>query len=383
MEAADPIQFETPKPFIAKEKIDFIEELKVIKENEIYNIQFGLKENKNELTIRVISEKSKDIYYFQTNYTLYEFQNLSKSFAVYKTVKDIILFFKNIKFDIDEKDESLILKFNIFLPDGKNETIELELKKNLMDANQVIKNLFEEIKSIKANMQKEISDLKQDSLNKELNYKKEILSLKDENKKLWDEIHKLKNSKEKNDVIEKNAIPYFYSKIIDSIDKIDFILDYIRNNDKSFNFKEIKLLFRGSRDGDRTKTCHQLCDSKRNILIIIQSDIGYIFGGYSSIEFKINNKLEYKEDNKCFLFSLNLKKIYPVFKDKKIICHVEEEYGLCFNNSLAFYDRFMKKKNNEIFIQIKSWFDGLKDNCEMNGNASKFKCKELEVFQLI
>ena len=379
MEAAEPIQFITPKPHIDNEKIDFIEELKAIKGNENYTIQFGLKENKNELTIKVISENSKDIYYFQQSYTLYVLQNLSKIFALYETVKEIILFLKNLKFEIEERNENLILKFNAFLPDGKSKLIELELKKNLVDVNQVIKNLFEEIKFIKINMQKE----KQDCLNRELNYKKEISDLKEENKKLWNEINKLKNSKEKNKIIEENKIYNFDSKIIDSINKIDFILNYIRDNDKSFNFKEIKLLYRGSRDGDRTKTCHQLCDNKRNILIIMQSDIGYIFGGYSSIEFKINNSCDYKIDNKCFLFSINLRKIYPVIKNIPVICHVEAEQGLCFYGSLAFKDYFMNKKNNKIIKSIKSSFNGLKDIYEMNRNESEFTCKELEVFQLI
>ena len=108
MEAADPIQFITPKQLLDNEKIEFIEELKVIKENENYKIQFGLKENKNELTIRVISENSKDIYYFQQSYTLNEFQNLSKIFIVYETAKDTILFLKNLKFEITEKDINLI-----------------------------------------------------------------------------------------------------------------------------------------------------------------------------------------------------------------------------------------------------------------------------------
>ena len=397
MEAAEPIQFITPKPHIDNEKIDFIEELKAIKGNENYTIQFGLKENKNELTIKVISENSKDIYYFQQSYTLYVLQNLSKIFALYETVKEIILFLKNLKFEIEERNENLILKFNAFLPDGKSKLIELELKKNLVDVNQVIKNLFEEIKFIKINMQKEkqdclnrelnykkeIKNLNQYFLNRELNYKKEISDLKEENKKLWNEINKLKNSKEKNKIIEENKIYNFDSKIIDSINKIDFILNYIRDNDKSFNFKEIKLLYRGSRDGDRTKTCHQLCDNKRNILIIMQSDIGYIFGGYSSIEFKINNSWDYKIDNKCFLFSINLRKIYPVIKNIPVICHVEAEQGLCFYGSLAFKDYFMNKKNNKIMKSIKSYFNGLKDIYEMNRNESEFTCKELEVFQLI
>ena len=38
----------------------------------------------------------------------------------------------------------------------------------------------------------------------------------------------------------------------------------------------------------------------------MQSDTGYIFGGYSKIGFKTINdrkKIEYKTDNDCFLFS--------------------------------------------------------------------------------
>ena len=115
----------------------------------------------------------------------------------------------------------------------------------------------------------------------------------------------------------------------------------------------------------------------------MQSDIGYIFGGYSSIGFKINNNWDYKIDNKCFLFSINLKKIYPAIKDRKVISHIDESFGLCFNSSLSFRDNFMNENNNNIYSYIKSMFNGLKDDCEMNGNKSRFKCRELEVFQLI
>ena len=402
MEAAEPIQFITPKPHIDNEKIDFIEELKAIKGNENYTIQFGLKENKNELTIKVISENSKDIYYFQQSYTLYVLQNLSKIFALYETVKEIILFLKNLKFEIEERNENLILKFNAFLPDGKSKLIELELKKNLVDVNQVIKNLFEEIKFIKINMQKEkqdclnrelnykkeIKNLNQYFLNRELNYKKEISDLKEENKKLWNEINKLKNSKEKNKIIEENKIYNFDSKIIDSINKIDFILNYIRDNDKSFNFKEIKLLYRGSRDGDRTKTCHELCDYKQNVLVVILSDTGYIFGGYSKIGFKttINDytHYEYKKDNNSFLFSVNLKKIYPVIKDKEAICHISDRFGLGFTASLAFYDNFMNNSRGTIFgNDSKEIFSKPPNKYEMNGGNRNYKCSELEVFQLV
>ena len=61
-----------------------------------------------------------------------------------------------------------------------------------MNSDYIIKFLSEEIQSIKANMKLEISNLKQNFLDRELDYKKEISNLKEENKKLWDEINQLK-----------------------------------------------------------------------------------------------------------------------------------------------------------------------------------------------
>ena len=180
-----------------------------------------------------------------------------------------------------------------------------------------LKNKHEsEIKMLKD----ELSNMEENNVNKELNYNKDISNMKEKNKKLWDEINQFKRIVNLNLMEKVNS----NSQIIQSINSIDFILSYIKENDKSFKFNDIKLLYRGSRDGDRTKTCHELCDNKQNVIIIMQSDTGYIFGGYSKIGFKINNNLDYKIDNNCFLFSLFLKKIYPVINDKKVICHIRK-----------------------------------------------------------
>ena len=155
-------------------------------------------------------------------------------------------------------------------------------------------------------------------------------------------------------------------------------------NDPLFVFGNIKLLYRGSTDGDLTITCHKLCDNKQHVLIIMKSDIGYIFGGYSKIGFKTNNNLgDYLIDNNAFLFSVNLQKIYPAINNKKVICHIENKFGLCFDSSLVFYDKFMNRNDNIIYSEIRSKFNGLNNNYEMNGGRETFRCEELEVFQLI
>lgn len=416
MEHIEPIRCETPQPKQEKKAEDLVEEINLKKDQDEYKIQFGIKED--NLNIKIFVDNSKDVFFYQKSYTLNELKKLSKIFSLYETLKDTIEFFKDLNFEIEEKGNDLMLKFKVFLPNGKNQEIEMRLTKNLLDSNQMVNYLHEKVKSIENNMknleknaneerhkyESEIKELKdicsknQEKLTKFseiiVNFRDELSNLKEENKKIMRELNILKGGtipKEKPP--SKRPIPSntsqitsITSTIIDSVDKIKYLIDYIKENDKSFNFKELKLLFRGSRDGDKTKTCHELCDKKPNVLIIIKSDSDFIFGGYSKIGFKTcnnYNEWEYKVDNNSFLFSLNLKKIYPVIKDKEVIVNQGEDFGLCFDKSLSFLDKFMEKDFNKIDKKMKKMFNGVENSFEMNGGKDKFICKDLEVFQLL
>ena len=118
MEAAKPIQIETPIPSIDNTKINFIEELLIKKDKEEYKIQFGI--INNNLAIKVSSEKSKDMFYYQQIYTINELKNVSIIFSMYNSIEDIIKFLRKLKFEIDEKNDELLIKFKVFMPDGQN-----------------------------------------------------------------------------------------------------------------------------------------------------------------------------------------------------------------------------------------------------------------------
>jgi len=147
MEAAEPI-CETPE---LDEEINFIEEILINNEQKAYKIQLGRKIKKKELVIKAINEDTKDIFYFQRGYTLQEFHKYSNIFSIYETVKDLISFLKNqsekSKFVVEEKDKDLFIKFKIFLPDGKEKLINLELKQKTREAIDIIKYFFEAIKN--------------------------------------------------------------------------------------------------------------------------------------------------------------------------------------------------------------------------------------------
>ena len=239
---------------------------------------------------------------------------------------------------------------------------------NLLNENKLLK---EEINNNKKEM---------------LKFESQINLLKEENKKLWDKINKLEQLLNNSNKVNLNPLTNIAidSKIFKSINDLDFILNYIKINDKNFGFSSLKLLFRGSRDGDSLQKCHELCDNKKNVLEVIKSDSGYIFGGYCKIGFKINEKCEYKIDNDSFIFSFNLKKIYPAVKNTKGICYIGRSSGLCFLSSLGIHDKFMNNKNSWVCSgSCGNYFSRLSSNYEINGGSEYFKCEDLEVFQLV
>ena len=186
MEAPETIEPEIITPNKKNINIDFIEELKVKNKKGNYEIQFGIIQNQNELVIRVSLEQLEDLFYYQHFYTLFEIRKLSKAFAVFETVKDLIIFLKTLNFEIEEKNDYVNIKFFIYMIDGQNKLIQLSLEKKVQDKNHIIKYFLEEIKSFRNNMKNSEEKLNQEiSLLKEQNlrYQNEIIKLKEDNKK--------------------------------------------------------------------------------------------------------------------------------------------------------------------------------------------------------
>jgi hypothetical protein len=58
---------------------------------------------------------------------------------------------------------------------------------------------------------------------------------------------------------------------------------------------------------------HSLCDNKGPLLVLIKTRKDILCGGFSSIDWK--NSGEWTVDNKCFIFSLKLRKVYKRLND--------------------------------------------------------------------
>ena len=156
---------------------------KLIKgQTDLYTIQIGKHNTLDNLVIKVIPEKSKNVFFYSLNSNLSELQKLSDIFKYYASIDKILLGFEKFDLKVLEKEDDLSLNINMFNPSGETIPIELGLEKNFESQNNLINyinNLSKKIDGLNAlnttiyQKDKEIENLKTLNLQKDNN----ILSL--------------------------------------------------------------------------------------------------------------------------------------------------------------------------------------------------------------
>lgn len=153
----------------------------------------------------------------------------------------------------------------------------------------------------------------------------------------------------------------------------------------------LSLVFRASRDGGSAKTFHMKCDSIGPNLTIIKTKKGFIFGGFTTKNWKHLYKdikkgepefgTEHK-DEKAFTFCMNNKKIYKNGKANENVIYCNNNCCICFKTFFKVYDDFYEnggicgKNENKIFmLQEKEY--------EFNGGEPNFNIEEMETFQIV
>ena len=208
-----------------------------------------------------------------------------------------------------------------------------------------------------------------------------------------------------NSYIENNLINFFESNILENNDGYkSYIIQWLKEPNQNYkDLKDIKLLYRGSRDGFKAVDFHEKCNNKGETLVIIKSNEDYIFGGYTEINWdntiwngKVgeNNNSRREGNGNEFVFTLknphniepskfNMKnewlnhsiccdaKLGPIFGCNDI--RIENECNNN-NNSFSFYD-FNPGEYcfNDTTGKKRLLFTGTKT----------YKVKEIEVFNII
>ena len=106
---------------------------------------------------------------------------------------------------------------------------------------------------------------------------------------------------------------------------------------KGTNIKRLNLVYRARRDGGKYSDYHSKCDGCKNILILVETQNGRKFGGFSSLRINKNEGKQY--DNTAFIFSLDKKENYFIKKGKSAM-HFRNEYGPIFGEDYSLGSEF-------------------------------------------
>ena len=385
MEAAKPISIITPENnFSLSSKKEF----KLFHEKNEYIIEIGKSSNSEKLGLKLKEQSSSNNFYYSLFLNIEELQRINKSFRYFDNINEAISSIQDI---FEEKNVSLKFEnHNIFLilkirKIGKGEDfISLELKKSLLTLPEICENLTEEV----ANLKNKVNELEKENkiYKNEIDLiKQNIAYLKEENKKRdlkIKELEKMKNIIDNKEIQNKKDLYKIDSKILTKKEEIDFISNRIKEM-KYFNNKNIfyELIFRATKDGGNSTAFHGKCDGISKTITIIKTIKGLKFGGYIDKKWN-NNGVWIKDDENCFIFSLDFKKIYNPIKGK-IEYFFGRSHGPNFSEFGLEKNLFAKSSLN---IQIKEdankYFNYFNSDYEINGGENEFQAEEIEVFKI-
>ena len=299
---------------------------------------------------------------------------LSRGFKICEDINEafdtIVQIFENKKADIKYNNENeVLLIIKVDLPGGKVQEVNLTLYKKEMNKDLLIDELI-----VKVNKLEEENK----TLKKDMNDIKERLNLIESKEKLFEKYfaEEIQNKK----LIEELGLD---TKIIDKKEDLQFIYNRLVNNDENLKQKKIKynLLYRATRDGDNSTSFHNKVDNKKSIFSIIKTNKGMKFGFYMEQPFKNTGNSE--KDNKSFIYSLNLKKIYNVkegaycFNDTNDLINLYNQPIYIGNNCLSNNNSYTCTKSNA----DKSFY-GFEKDYELNNGEQLFIVQEIETFQV-
>ena len=324
-------------------------------QNNDKNYKLDLNQNDNYLKISCSELNSINPNIFSAEYSKNSLEMVSKYFLLFDNIEDslpeLISKIKKNEISINVNENIFQLSININIINFKNVTFKLYKKENNLDL--AVQTLREENQKLKNEFNTKINELEKEI--KEI--KEKLLPLKEE-----------KDKEEK-----ENNFPN--SKIIKNIEDKQLILNWIRPNVKI----KLTLLYQVSQDGDRISTFYSKVSNKSPTLILVKTNAGFKFGGYTTNTWTNTNG--YKKDELAFLFSIDKKKKYQINKDKinNAILTYSNRFAFGGGNDFCVFDQI--KTNNSHYCNFPhSYLGG--DKYELTGGQYNYLISECEVYHV-
>ena len=230
-----------------------------------------------------------------------------------------------------------------------------------------LKNKIKELEYIKLKYEQEIKDLKLQSAKKsEVKEEKEVkVEIKKEAPKI-----------EKKHVFGEKTQKYkVKGDIIHNKDEIELITRKINKVNKKIT---LNLIYKATVDSDKASAFHEKCDSAKSSLVLVETDEGKRFGGFTTSSW--SGDCVDKKDEDAFVFSLDKMKVYPNIPDEDAIgCY--PKYGPIFLGcQIRIYDNAFTKGGTTF---EKGLNFNTQEDYELTDGNREFKVKEIEVYEVV
>ena len=177
---------------------------------------------------------------------------------------------------------------------------------------------------------------------------------------------------EENRVIFRNGILYGIIKKYSEIEKVVAKIQTILQKGAKFT-----IIYKASELGDRAMTFHQKCDDIDISLILIETEKGVRFGGFTTKSW--NGNCVQKIDNDAFVFSIDKNKIYEVIKNEMAIGCYPKFGPVFFGCQIRVYDNFFNKNSTTCHKKLNFKTN---EDYELNNGEQFFTVKDIEVYEV-
>ena len=137
------------------------------------------------------------------------------------------------------------------------------------------------------------------------------------------------------------------------------------------------IIYKASELGDRAMTFHQKCDDIDISLILIETEKGVRFGGFTTKSW--NGNCVQKIDNDAFVFSIDKNKIYEVIKNEMAIGCYPKFGPVFFGCQIRVYDNFFNKNSTTCHKKLNFKTN---EDYELNNGEQFFTVKDIEVYEV-
>ena len=245
--------------------------------------------------------------------------------------------------------------------------------------NEKLKERVEELESIKQKYEEEIKVLKENA--RMYSMKSRVTNTEEKEEKAQrkekeEEGEEEEGDKEQDIIYEENSQDMTVKgDIIHDTSELELITKKINKLNQKLT---LNLLYKASADSDKAVAFHAKCDEANSSIVLVETDKGKRFGGYTTCSWA--GDCVDKPDEDAFVFSLDKMKTYDnIPGDDAIGCY--PKFGPIFLGcQIRIYDNAFTKGGTTFERRLN--FD-TKEDYELTGGERCFNVKDIEVYEVI